>query len=35
LLCDLMHFCDREKIDFDSLLDAAKELHDGEVEDDE
>ena len=35
LLCDLMHFCDREGIDFDEVLDAAKNLYDGEVADDE
>lgn len=35
LLCDLIHFCDRQGIDFDEVLDAARALHDGEVEDEE
>lgn len=35
LLCDLMHFCGREKIDFEDALEGARDLYDGEVEDDE
>lgn len=35
MLCDLMHFCDREGLEFDVALDAAKHLHEGEVADDE
>ncbi len=35
LLCDLMHFCDREGLEFDEALDAARDLYEGEVADDE
>jgi len=30
-----MHFCDKEGLEFDEALDAARNLHAGEVADDE
>jgi hypothetical protein len=33
LLCDLMHWCDREGIDFDAVLGAARENYGAETAD--
>ena len=35
LICDLMHYCDREKVDFGGALAGAELYHEGEVTDDE
>lgn len=35
LLCDLMHYAERERVDFNGAMEGARMLHEGEVQDDE